>query len=225
MLVYLGQTDGLLGRSATLGTGLTGTTVRIRYEEGYPMNGWWVRPVIGYADLDGDGIITRNEVQLGDSTVFVGAPYPKYTMSFNNRITLFRSVTIGATFRYEHGVTQAMASPGTNLTRAANDPSTPLITQAYMVAALQAGSPIGYIQTVSIFRFNALSVGYNVPTGVTRALLPGRSVRVAVQGTNLGMKTNYRGKDPSVNSSMSDMLMDTGQLPLPRVWQFTLGIN
>jgi hypothetical protein len=228
VLVKLGQPDALLGGSNTLGgLGSPGgsASAQIRYVEGYPINGWWVRPVLGYADLNGDGMITRNEVQLGDSTVFVGAPYPKYTMSLHNRITLFRSFVIGASFKYEHGLTQTLGSVRSNLTRAANDPTLPLNAQAYLVAAVQAGSPIAFIQTVSTFRFDALSVGYNVPTGVTRALLPGRALRVSVQGTNLGMKTNYRGKDPNVNSSMSDRLIDTGQLPRPRVWQISMGIN
>ena len=42
----------------------------------------------------------------------------------------------------------------------------------------------------------------------------------AVQGTNLGLFTNYRGKDPNVNAYGSgNGLADTGQLPQPRSWQ------
>jgi hypothetical protein len=49
---------------------------------------------------------------------------------------------------------------------------------------------------------------------------------VALQGTNLGLHTNYRGKDPNVNAYASgNGLLDTGQLPEPRMWQlrFSLG--
>ena len=55
--------------------------------------------------------------------------------------------------------------------------------------------------------------------------LRGRQLKVAVQGTNLGLWSNYRGVDPNVNQSMTEYTRDGGILPQPRVWQLTLGIN
>src|SRR5205807_8784405 len=34
--------------------------------QGYPINGWWQRPYT-FSDADGNGIITANEIQVGDS--------------------------------------------------------------------------------------------------------------------------------------------------------------
>ena len=49
---------------------------------------------------------------------------------------------------------------------------------------------------------------------------------LALQGSNLGLHTNYHGKDPDVNAySNGNQTADTGQLPQPRVWSLrvTLG--
>jgi hypothetical protein len=49
---------------------------------------------------------------------------------------------------------------------------------------------------------------------------------VALQGSNLGFHTNYRGKDPDVNAySGGNLSADAGQIPQPRTWtlRVTLG--
>jgi hypothetical protein len=74
---------------------------------------------------------------------------------------------------------------------------------------------------VSELRFQDLSISYLVPPAVSRHFrVP--HLRLALQGSNLGLHTNYRGMDPNVNafstSSQGDISADTGQLPLPRTW-------
>ena len=53
---------------------------------------------------------------------------------------------------------------------------------------------------------------------------------LALQGSNLGLHTNYRGKDPVIVNAFStvtngDETADTGQIPVPRTWwlKLTLG--
>ena len=49
------------------------------------------------------------------------------------------------------------------------------------------------------------------------------ALSVALQGTNLGLHTNYRGKDPDVNAyTTGNGVVDTGVLPQPRTWRLTL---
>jgi hypothetical protein len=197
-----------------------------QFVEGYPLFGRWARPIIGFADVNQDGAITSDEVQLGDSLVYLGAPYPNYEASFQTTLTVFRNINIGATFNYQNGLSQRNGTLfSNNIGRAYNDPTTPLESQAYL-AAVGLKTQIGAVQTVSTFRFNAISLGYAVPTRFTKGMLGGRRLSVAVQGTNLGLWTNYRGKDPNVSSVLGDAeLADGGALPMPRVWQFSLRID
>jgi hypothetical protein len=52
---------------------------------------------------------------------------------------------------------------------------------------------------------------------------------VALQGSNLGLHTNFRGKDPNFNAfataGTGDQTQDLGQIPEPRTWwlKVTLG--
>ncbi len=73
---------------------------------GYPLFGVWDRQLLGYADHDGDGMISLKEVLVGDELAFVGAPYPRYTAGLHSNMTLFNRLHVGMTFTSEHGVTQ-----------------------------------------------------------------------------------------------------------------------
>ena len=89
-------------------------------------------------------------------------------------------------------------------------------------------TPIGLMQTVNTFRFNALSVNYTLPTLFARWLHVPRA-SLALQGQNLGLHTNYRGLDPNVNAfstvSAGDQTADLGQLPQPRIWWLKLNLG
>jgi hypothetical protein len=76
-----------------------------------------------------------------------------------------------------------------------------------------------------MLRFQSLSVNYAIPLSFVRRI-GARSATVALQGNNLGLYTNYRGKDPNVNAyATGNQTADTGQLPEPRTWELrvTLG--
>lgn len=232
-LVKLGRDSLLVGATSD---------VRTRFIEGYPLYGQWALPVVGFEDLNGDGWITTrvtggiDEVQLGTDPVYLGAPYPNFESSLHSTLTLLKNISIGIAFNYQHGLTQKNDGAGATrlLNRQAfNDPTTPLATQAYMAIAqpcvgmIKGGcnNTIGLVQTTSTLRFNGLSVGYMLPQRLTAAVSRGRTIRVAIQGTNLGLWTNYSGKDPNVNSSMGEVVRDTGVLPTPRLWQVSVGVN
>jgi outer membrane receptor protein involved in Fe transport len=198
---------------------------------GYPLFGSWVLPIRAFADQNHDGKITRNEVVLGDSAIFAGQPNPKYQVNMNTDIHLLNGrLGVYATFSYQNGLTQntqgALAS--TALYLAGNNPETPLSYQAAMQAATHGPTLYGLIQTVNTFRFNELSVNYELPR-TTSAWLRVPRATVAIQGSNLGLHSNYRGKDPNVNAfstvSAGEAAMDLGQIPQPRTWwlKLTLG--
>jgi len=213
---------------------------------GYPVNGWWAKPIQGFSDLNGDGIITRDEVVIGDSLQFVGQDLPNYEATFNTDVTVLNGrLGFHTTLAYQNGLTLLNnlnardVSVGSYVQRAgtiffANDPSIPLGQQAAYAALLgnctngcdgTIGTAYGLVQTVNTLRWQSASVNYNAPVSWAR-LVRARRLVFALQGSNLGLHTNYRGKDPNVNDfSTGEAVRDSGQLPLPRTvsLQITLG--
>jgi TonB-linked SusC/RagA family outer membrane protein len=191
-----------------------------RVVAGYPLFGRWARPILGYSDVNHDGLIESSEVQVGDSLVYIGQSEPDFTANIGTHFSLFRSrVSIDAGFQYTGGLTQLNSSALTNqvFSAALNDPNAPLGQQA-AVAAMDR-TTYGEYQTVSTFRFNSFSVAYALSNSAAR-LFRAQAISVALQGTNLGLFTNYRGKDPNVNAyGTGNGVADTGQLPEPRTWQ------
>lgn len=214
--------------------------VQTRIVAGYPLFGRWALPIVSFADLNHNGIIEPNEIVYGDSLIFLGSETPNYQMNLTTGVTLLSGrLSVNATFAYQDGLTQFNipngGTDGGSFVLLPNRPGTSLATQAAVVAATGGfqgigGIPsvIGLVQTVNTFRFNDLSINYVVPPAVATWLhVP--HVTLALQGSNLGLHTNYRGKDPSVNAfstvSAGDQTIDTGQFPQPRVWwlKLTLG--
>jgi hypothetical protein len=206
-----------------------------RVEAGYPLFGTWAIPIAAYADVNGDGILQKNEVRLADSAVFVGQANPKSETVLTTNGTLFNGLlSFSANFDMQTGLTQfnnGLASSGA-LDAIANAPGTSLATQAAIVATTlgQRSSKIGLMQTVNMFRFTDLSIGYKVPRSMTQWFHSARNVTLSIQGSNLALHTNYRGKDPDVNvfsttSGSGDQTADVGQIPQPRVWWLKVTIG
>jgi hypothetical protein len=197
---------------------LLGTTNHVR--QGYPLFGYWVTPVLGYSDHNGDGIIQTAEVLRGDTAVYVGKPTPDYSAAASTTLSLFRgALSVTAGLSYDNGFTQHGSGGMLRyLSQAANDSTAPLGEQALVVAG---GSDFGHreIQTVSTLRFNSLSVAYHATPAIAQRFRA-RALSIALQGTNLGLHTDSRGKDPNVNRfSYENNVADAGVLPQPRTWQ------
>ncbi len=199
-----------------------------RVVAGYPLFGHWSRPILGYADANGNGAIELDEVPLGDTAVYMGNALPDYDASMSTTISLWRNmVTINAGFTYQDGLTQEnrVAQRLSIFSRGSQVPGTPLSEQVatmylkYPDAARSPGSNANWLQTTNTFRFNSLSVSLVVPTKVARHLGAQR-LELSLAGSNLGLWTNYRGLDPNVNAfGTGNNVTDTGILPQPRTWQ------
>ncbi|HEU4640831.1 MAG TPA: SusC/RagA family TonB-linked outer membrane protein [Gemmatimonadaceae bacterium] len=196
-----------------------------RVVAGYPLFGRWARPILGYADADSNGVITRDEVLLGDTAVFMGASEPNYEANLFNTFSFFRgALTVSAGFAYQDGLTQinqvvngagvGIFSPGVS------DPSSSFSQQA--AVAVMNETSYGLLQTVNTLRLNSISVAFNAPPTLARRFGT-KALSIALQGTNVGLWTNYAGKDPNVNAfATGNSVMDTGVLPMPRSWQLTV---
>jgi TonB-linked SusC/RagA family outer membrane protein len=228
-------------RVIALGPGVTPFSIGLgRVQAGYPLFGVWARPIVGFADVNENGVIERNEVQVGDSASYMGASEPNYEASLSTGLALFRgAIRIDATVDYQNGLTQVNAAALGHQAAAwaINDPNAPFAEQAAMVASngssASTGSlgddaqhtAYGVIQTVSTLRFNSLSVAFHVPSALAQHF-GARNMSIALQGTNLGLHTNYRGKDPNVNAnSTGNGILDSGQLPQPRSWQLRVSLG
>jgi TonB-dependent SusC/RagA subfamily outer membrane receptor len=195
---------------------------------GYPLFSMWGKPILGYGDANGDGIIRADEIRLGDTAVYLGRANPAVTAAFNTDLTMLHGrLGVHANFAYQGGGAQKNSASdrrGTFLSTA-NAPDATPGQQAGYVAAVAGVTPIGLIQTVNWWRFQSLSVNYVVPAAIARRFRA-QHMTVALQGSNLGLWTNYRGKDPDVNATpYGNGVIDGGQLPQPRTWsiQLTLG--
>ena len=232
--VVASLSPGVAALNTTSNTG--GVSSLFRLEPGYPLFGIWARPIIGYADANSDGVLEPSEVLVGDSLAFMGASTPDYSASLSTGLSLFGGVVhLDAGFLYEHGLTQISAADigRTSASRALNDPTTPrselagilVLTPDLGPSLLGLSTPYGVIQSVSLLRFNSLSIAYNAPASFAKNF-GASALAVALQGTDLGLFTNYHGKDPNVNAYPNgNNVLDTGQLPAPRTWQLRVSLR
>jgi TonB-dependent SusC/RagA subfamily outer membrane receptor len=196
---------------------------------GYPISGIWERPILGFYDKDQNGIIQKQEVVVGDDEVYLGRSEPSFLTNATTRVTLFGGrVSFNTSVAYTHGLTQVNKAASTSasdpLYLAANDPSASFTDQAG--AAVRSETAYAWIQSVNTVRWQWLSVSYVVPPKLLGAIRA-RMMSISLQGSNLLLKSNYRGKDPNVNAASPDShgVLDGGQLPAPRVWTMRIQIG
>ncbi len=202
-----------------------------RVAAGYPLFGRWAKPVAGYYDANGDGIIAKSEIRYGDTLVYMGPSEPKYQFSMNHSVGFWQDrVRIAATMNYVHNFLQfneyranAAFQSGTWQIPATN--AAELQAQAY--AAAQHGvTRYGYLENTNTFRLNSVSIQTTLPNEVARRIRASQAT-VALIGSNVGMWTSYTGADPSVNTTATsgNRVQDNGALPMPRTWGLRFVLN
>jgi hypothetical protein len=131
---------------------------------------------------------------------------------------------VSAGFTYEDGMSQFGGwSSLLAVSRGLNDPTAPLGAQAAASDPYRGG--FMNTQTVNLLRFNTLSVTYRVPTAFA-SRVGARSLALSLQGTNLGLHTNYSGIDPDVNGNPTgNGVTDPFVLPRPRSWQLRVSAS
>lgn len=187
---------------------------------GYPVDGYWAQPILGYDDLNGDGKIgTANcrtdgwptappcEVTLG-SFSYLGSPTPTRTLSLRPNATYRGRVTLAALFDYRGGQKlynrTAMARCLARVCRADQDPSTPLREQA-RVTADHLGSHAGFIEDASFWKLRELSLSIAAPDRWASRLGASR-VSLTLAARNLATWSPYSGADPEADMAPSESL-------------------
>lgn len=225
--------DGTMTRNSNIVLALAGGEPYIqlgrnqgRLQVGYPISGRWGRPIVGYNTDPLYGRITVDDYSLADSAIYLGAGFPKWQLPFGTTLSfLGGTASLSTRFEYKQGLTQFNSGNQALLERLYADPNATLAQQAVALAAMFHdqdnniyGSPVGLVQTINSLRFSSVSINYNIPRSLSARLrIP--SATVSFQGSNIGLWTNYRGKDPDVNSvRIGEDVRDDGEAPRPRAW-------
>lgn len=201
------------------------------YAVGYPLSGLWARPILGYKDINGDGIISKGEVIVGDSAVFIGAPSPSREISVTNGVGFLNNrVRVSAMFDYQGGLgqqDQASANMAYTGARGAVDPKASLAEQAAVVAYSQYpnNTTWAYDASVSYTRLRELTFSFDLPARWAR-YFHAQSATFLVLGENLKIWANYTGADPEVNTNpIRNYFQDAGGMPLTRNWSIRLNLG
>jgi TonB-linked SusC/RagA family outer membrane protein len=198
-----------------------------RHVEGFPLGGYWVRRH-HFNDVNGDNIISQTEVTLDPDFSYMGTPFPTQGLTLNTGITLARRVRINGLLDYRSGHKLYNLTGDfrcrQNVCPEATDPSTPLATQAGMIAAVFFGQPEAYVEDASFLKLREISVTFYAPAAWARAFR-GSELSLTLAGRNLATWTDYSGFDPEVNQNAQANFTTTDFLTQPPVRFFSARIN
>ena len=204
-----------------------------RQVPGYPLFGWWERPILGYHDLNGDGILSSGEVLVGDTAVYLGPSLPQTELALNGGLSLFNSrVRISGQLDYRGDFKQRnfteyfrCTSSAANNCAPINVPGSPLSDQAAAIAGRTGPgfTSFGFITDGHFLALRELAVTFNAPTSWARFLRAERA-SLTLTGRNLGKWTSYPGIDPELNGNgQSDFVIDF--LTQPQLTYYTFRVN
>jgi len=201
-----------------------------QFREGYSLGGYWAPPVT-YADSNGDGLITKNEVTLGDTAVFVGNVLPSDEMSISPTLNLFNRVSISGLLDYRGGFRQYNNTEEFRcrfaICRGLNDPSAPLWEQARAVNTVLFGggrSAAPYIESARFWKLRELSLTVFAPQSWAQRI-GARQLNLVLTGRNLATWTNYTGLDPEINQVATSNFVQREFLTQPPIRMWLARVN
>jgi TonB-linked SusC/RagA family outer membrane protein len=188
-----------------------------RVVEGYPISAWWGRPITGWNDVNGDGILTYNadpalnEVFVGDSAVMLGNATPTHNVAITPGLELFqRKLRLSALIDYRGGNryynnTERIRCASRLNCLGLNNPNASFEEQAMVVAALNhpARTNAGYMQDGAFTRLREISASYQLPASIT-SLVRSRDASVTFAARNVARWSKYRGVDPENDYTVTD---------------------
>lgn len=185
---------------------------------GYPLGGIWRKTLMGYFDANGDGMISDSEKIHMDELSYVGSSTPRYTGSYGINAIVIGKLIIDSRFSYQSNYIPNYTGQG-DRDYGKQDVNAPLIVQAYV------GTMLG-VTPVSEFRWNSASISYSI-SGKKISFIDTRNITLSLQAKNVGLWTNFLGRDPWINTGISagsEMLtVDYGATPPPpRTFAFNI---
>ena len=210
-----------------------------------PLGAYFVRPIKSFQDLNKDGVISRVncpgqpalvggpacEITIGDTSEFIGTPFPTTELTFSPALTLFEKVRVSALFDHRGGqklynFTRAFRCTNggfQNCLDAADATRTSLSDQANLIGGLM-GAQSGYIEDASYTKLREVAVTLTAPRAVANRLRAG-SATLTLAGRNLHTWTKYTGLDPELNAQAQGNFATADFLTQPNIRSFTARLN
>jgi TonB-linked SusC/RagA family outer membrane protein len=182
----------------------------IQQVPGYPLFGFWDRPILGFSDANGNGIIEPSEITVGPTAVFLGSSIPTTSITLNAGVTAFHGrIRLGGQLDYRGGwkaynLTERFRCVGVGFNcSAVNNPKASLSSQARAVAAGSSAfgfTQAGYITDGTFLKLREASLTYYAPEAWAAAV-HATSMQISLTGRNLLKWTSYDGIDPELNGN------------------------
>lgn len=183
----------------------------IRQVEGSPLNGWWARRLVDYADADGNGIITLSEITVSDTAEYHGYAVPRHEVTFTNGFEISRRVRVVGLLDYKGGHliynnSERIRCASRFNCEALLSSTAPLRDQArtVMVREHSSASAAGFFEPGDFLRLRELNLSYTMPETLA-SRLRSRSAVLTLAARNLSMLwTRYTGVDPEAFGTTGD---------------------
>ena len=215
------------------------TSSTLRQAEGFPLNGWWSRPLQSYEDKDGDGIIeysdnpTLSEIVVGDTAEFHGYSSPRTELSVTNGFELWNRLRFSALVDYKGGHlvynnTERIRCASRNNCESLVDRNAPLADQARTVAVRQHPSRTvaGFFEPGDFVRLRELSLTFSAPDRWASRFFHSRDVTATMAMRNVGILwTKYSGVDPEAFGSTADAPSSFQAFAPPTYFTFRLNLG
>ena len=209
---------------------IIGTT--IRQIAGYPMNGYWARPILGWNDANSDGLLSTSEVEIGPDPVFLGYSIPKNEISVTNGVDfLNRRLRVRALVDYKGGHklynnTERIRCQSFGNCVGLNDPNASFEDQAAAVAAAGITNPTfdGFIEDADFVRLREVSLTLTPPERYA-GMLRARRLSATFAARNLAVWTKYKGLDPEANYGQTDVPTDFLGVAPPTYFTFRVNVG
>lgn len=207
-----------------------------RQVPGYPLFGYWDRPIRSFNDANGDGIIVLSEIVVGDTAEFLGPSLPQTEIAVNAGLSLFSNrLRLSGQLDYRGDFLQnnftdyfRCTSSAANNCHAINVPGAPLADQAAAVAGRNGATGFtaaGYLVDGSFLALRELSLTFNAPETWAQTIR-GQRLSMTLTGRNLAKWTSYPGIDPEVNGvGQSDFQRDFLTQPPITHWTFRVNVG
>jgi TonB-linked SusC/RagA family outer membrane protein len=183
----------------------------IHRKEGFPINGWWSRPLISYGDANDNGIIEGSEIVVGDTATYHGRAMPKYEATIMSGLDFWqRRIRLSGMLDYKGGFlvynnSERIRCASRNNCSGLLNPNASHFEQARTVMVREYGSVAGFFEDGDFLRFREAALTFQAPDAWANRVLGSRSITATLAARNLGMLwTKYTGVDPEAYGTTGD---------------------
>ena len=203
-----------------------------RHQPGYPLGASFDFPVT-WSDANGDGIISVDEVVVGDEMVFIGPGLPEMQATLSTTVRLGNYGQVYAMADYQGDYRAYNNTEGFRCQfatcRARQDVTAPTWDQARHVARDLAatGSDYDYYEKGDFVKLREISVTLFLPESLA-ARIRSRNASLTFSARNLKTWTDYTGVDPELNSAGGGDNFGTGEFltqGIPRYFTARLSLG